>query len=668
MGKKNIYLWNKGIVSGRLLPVLWFSAKTYFEEFGKTVNEWNWCDPFIQECTKEEVLSHCEKNPPSVFGFSVYIWSHIEVDELAKEIKKLYPKCLIVYGGPQNNVKYTTNFFTLRPWVDLVVPSDVYGEAIVTNILDNYNNLNYADIPEVYYHRGGVQFKSKHEFIKRSFVWPKNIFINQQKYFNFDTTNSLIVYETARGCPYKCIYCDWGGGTYTKVVKKPLETVFSEIEFLCANKIESFYIADANFGIFKQDLEITKHLVAMKKKYGYPLSVTVENAKNHLDRVMQIQRLLIENQLVFYYKLSVQNPNDEIKKNIERIDIPFAEHLAAILELKKDYNAPVLVETILGLPGDSYERTLESIDLFQKNNLEGFRPAIWNLLPETPAFSPDMRKKFNIQTKWFEIYSSPFRYKDDAQPDSSVQSIKNKNGLVAENVIGTYSYTPNEWCDMLALTMLAGISSTCGTNFLIQYLQKEHQIAASYFYDQLYKELAVKNKFSTAEFGNIAIELNRLVSDPSITKLDFDIGPNFPLLLAPHVYLTFLIMLHPTDFFNTVASHFSKLLNDNRCNDLGYFLANIMIDINYNPIDGRKFTSKFNWYGYLINNQPLTSGIYEYTILDKDLKFSGPSDFEESDYPSTSDYNEKLKQFFYHRASNQARKKYAQHIVERKIL
>ena len=665
--KKNVYLWSKGVISGRLIPILWFSAKTYYEEFGKSASEWNWCDPFIQEYSKEEILEQCRENPPSVFGFSVYIWSHIEADDLAKEIKRLYPDCLIVYGGPQNNVKYTTNFFTLRPWVNLVVPSDVYGEAIITNILDNYDNLNYADIPEVYYHRGGIQFKSKHEFVKRSFVWPKNIFINQQKYFNFDTINSTIIYETSRGCPYKCIYCDWGGGTYTKVVKKPLATVFSEIEFLAINKIETVHIADGNFGIFKEDLEIAKHIVAMKKKYGYPLNITVENAKNNLDRVMQIQRLLIENQLVFYYKLSVQNPNDEIKKNIERIDIPFEEHLAAILELKKDYNAPVLVETILGLPGDNYQHTLESIDLFQKNNLEGFRPNIWNLLPETPAYSPDMRKKFKIETKWFEIYTWPFRYKDEAVVDSGVRTIKNTNGLVAENVISTYSYNSSDWCDMLALTMLAGISSTVGNSFLIRFLEREYQLPASYFYDHLYRELIVKNKFTTPAFGNIPIELNRVVSDPNITKLEFDIGPDFPLWLGPHVYLTFLIMLHPKDFFNTNALYFSKTLNDDRIIDLCEFLANIIIDLTYDPEIGRTFTTKFNWHGYLIDNQPLTSGLYEYTILDKDLKFVGPSNFEYSDYPIQTDINEKTKQFFYHRASNQARKKYAEHIVEKKI-
>jgi hypothetical protein len=205
-----------------------------------------------------------------------------------------------------------------------------------------------------------------------------------------------------------------------------------------------------------------------------------------------------------------------------------------------------------------------------------------------------------------------------------------------------------------------------GTNFLIQFLKREYQLPASYFYDQMYKELIVKDKFATPIFGNIPNELNRLALDPTVTKLEFDIDPKFPLLLGPTVYLTFLIMLYPKDFFNTNALHFSKVLKDDRIIDLCHFLANIIIDLTYDPTVGRTFTTKFNWYGYLINDQPLTSGEYEYTILDKDLKFNGISEFEYSDYPIQTDPDEKMKQFFYHRATNQPRKKYAQHIIERK--
>jgi hypothetical protein len=76
----------------------------------------------------------------------------------------------------------------------------------------------------------------------------------------------MAIYETTRGCPYKCTYCDWGGGTFTKVVKKPLETIFAEIEFLCANKIEYFFVADANFGIYKEDVDGKKKEILIKRR------------------------------------------------------------------------------------------------------------------------------------------------------------------------------------------------------------------------------------------------------------------------------------------------------------------------------------------------------------------------------------------------------------------
>lgn len=669
---KNIYLWNKSIYSGLVVPTLWFSAKTYYEEHGQKVSDWSWKDPFIHERSKEHILELCDESPPDFFGFSLYIWSHIEANDLAQEIRRRYPKCLIVYGGPQIDIKYTNDFFIKHPWVDLVVPSDVYGEPIIHHILDNFDNLKHQEIPEVFYHKSKMKFKSKHDFVKRSFHWPKNIFAPNADQFTFNTTNSMAIYETTRGCPYKCTYCDWGGGTFTKVVKKPLETIFAEIEFLCANKIEYFFVADANFGIYKEDVEIAKHFVAMKKKYGYPINIAVENAKNNLPRVMEIQRILIENKLVFWYKISVQNSNEEIKKNIERVDIPFEDYLAETLKLKEEFDAPVMVETILGLPGDSYTRTLESIDLFHRSTVDIFRTQIWNLLPEAPAYDPVQRTKFNIQTKWFEIYTQSFRYKNDITADPGVITISNPDSMYVENVIGTYSYSKYEWCDMFAVSMLAGMSKTIGVNFLTYYLDQEHNLGPSVFYDKLYKDIIGNKKFSNSILNDklslLQENLHELVDNPDVLKLEYDIDERFPMILAPHVYVGFIIMLYPKDFFVTVTKYFADYLDDPKFEDLGKFLYNIMIDLDYDPKIKRTFSTEYNWYSYVLENKQLHKSSYEYIISDIQLKFKGSNDFEESDYPTANDYDQKVKQFFYHRASNPVRKKYAEHIIENEIL
>ena len=669
---KNVYLWNLSVVTGKVVPVLWFAAKTYFEEHGTNVNEWTWHDPFINELSDEEILEYCKQNPPNIFGFSVYVWSQNKANSLSQKIKHQHPECLIIYGGPQIDIKYSDDFFIKYPWVDLVVPSDVYGEYILNEILNNFDNLKYHEIPEVYYHRGGIKFKSKHAFAKRSYVWPTNIFEAQKEYFNFDKTNSLVVYESSRGCPYKCSYCDWGGGTYTKVNKKPLATVLDELEFLCKNKIEFIYIADANFGIFKEDIDIIKHIAKLKKKYGYPLGMSVENAKNNLDRVIEIQRILMKNQLSSYYKISIQNPHDDIKKNIDRIDIPFEEQILAVQELRKEYSAPILIETIIGLPGDSYQKTLESIDIFDKYAVDTHRPAIWNLLPEAPAYAPAERAKWKIETKLFEIVSFPYRVKPGYDIDANVSTMSlTENRMILENVIGTSSYSKFDWCDMLAITTLAGVGNIIGFNFFTVYLNNKHRIPSSFFYDKLYKKIISEQKFNTdflnKSIGNFPKQLYDVVTDPKLNKIEFDITPTFPLLLSANTYITFLIMLEPTDFFTTIGDYFSIEFNDPALKDLGRYLANIMIDLDYNPKIKRSFTTEYNWYSYF-NNNSLTKASYDYTILDEQLKFVGNDQFDYSDYPDEQNYDQKIKQFFYHRASNGARKKYAEHIIENEIL
>lgn len=672
MSKKNVYLWSKdvGIANGRLVPILWFTAKTYYEEFGKNSKDWQWHDPFIHYQSYEDILSYCEKNPPSVFGLSVYVWNQSEAHQLAKELKHRFPNCLIVYGGPQNDIKYSKDFFFKHPWVDMVLPSDVYGEPILTQILDEFDSLNPGNIPEVYYQKKGILFKSRYEFKKREHKWPKNIFNNHQEYFNFNTANSMIVYETSRGCPYSCIYCDWGGGTFTKVVKKPIETVRAELEFIASNKIEYLYLSDANFGIFKEDIDIIKYVVELKNKYGYPKIVSVESAKNHLERVIEIQEILISNGLVPFYRISVQNPHEEIKNNIQRVDIPFKKVLKETLKLKEKYDAPILVEVILGLPGDNYQKNLDAIDLFDHPQIKGYRTHIWSLLPEAPAYDPIVREKFKIQTKRFEVNTHPFVLKESHRSDEGVFTMADTS-LKSEHVISTYSYSKHEWCDMVAINMISLIAKTTGVRFFTDYLKHKHKVKASQFYDIIYTHFIKKKQFSNQELnkkmGGVVDFLREIVDRDDKDKMLFDLDPAFPFYLAPHVYMTFVVMLYAKDFFKDVSEYFSVLYNDKRITDLGTYLANIMIDIDYHPINKRKFYTNYNWHSYFNENKKLLKRNYEYIILDEKVKMVGTSDFEDSDYYLETDQNQKIKQFFYHRAASPARQKYALEIVETQL-
>ena len=61
--------------------------------------------------------------------------------------------------------------------------------------------------------------------------------------------NFMPVWETHRGCPYHCTFCDLGADYYNKVYVFETDRLLKEIDWFSKHKIEYIAIADANFGI-----------------------------------------------------------------------------------------------------------------------------------------------------------------------------------------------------------------------------------------------------------------------------------------------------------------------------------------------------------------------------------------------------------------------------------
>ena len=108
--------------------------------------------------------------------------------------------------------------------------------------------------------------------------------------FLTDTNLSPLI-ETNRGCPYACTFCNWGNATQEKINQFSLETVKEEVKYVCENtkNLTGFmYIADANFGILRRDLEIAKVIRDCTDKYNFPQHVYIYFAKNTNDTIVNI--------------------------------------------------------------------------------------------------------------------------------------------------------------------------------------------------------------------------------------------------------------------------------------------------------------------------------------------------------------------------------------------
>lgn len=617
-----IYIVNRPSAENFKIPLFWATAKTYYEENSKYANEWSWADPNLDYSDAYALAKTIADHQPTVVGFSVYIWNEKFSLTLAKKLKELSPTTYVIWGGPQCDIHYNENFFQTHPYIDLVVPSDAYGERSISDILNNIsenNQLIPTDIQYSYYPGTNRvrQFNSLSPN-KREYKWPNNPYRAQHQYLipfikqNNDQHQQRfwLTIETSRGCPYKCSFCDWGGGTYTKTVKKDFSIVLDELTWAGENQIDAVSFTDANFGLFPIDIEYIKHVVSTKQKYGFPKQVLIQPTKTKIDQLTKIYKLLGENEMLSHYQIAIQDLNDEVKKNVDRIDFKFEDQVAMFKELQKVKDLPIWIESILGLPGSSIDTVKEGIQRISLEKLQYPLSHHWAMLPATPAAAPAYREKFKLVTVKGKSSNGVgatklIKAKPGREHDPGLAIASNFDETTGEYVVGTFSYTTDDWIAMNILQIFTASMQNSGILTLIaDYIWETHQIPYGEFFNKCVSTI-LTNPIVDKQLQTDYLKLKQkfdewLITDSS--ELYVDYHPDFDFDIAPSVYLLFVSLLDLDVFFDAVKITLSDLVTvDDVLNDLCYYSKNRIIDINYIP--GKKFTCEYNWSKYITNNQ-----------------------------------------------------------------
>jgi radical SAM superfamily enzyme YgiQ (UPF0313 family) len=222
---------------------------------------------FFEPTEFENILDQIED--PTVCGFSSYMWNEEYNLFIAKKIKEKWPNCKILFGGPQTGADYLSYEF-----IDSICMAE--GENHFVQALRNI--INGQDIPTIF-PKSRVQDLDNLPSPYTSGVFDE---IVQQN----PNVKWQAVIETNRGCPYACTFCDWGGTTYSKVKKFGLEKIYAELEWFNRSNVSTLFIADANFGIFKErDLEIARAIKRICKDIEY---VNITYAKNSNENIFEI--------------------------------------------------------------------------------------------------------------------------------------------------------------------------------------------------------------------------------------------------------------------------------------------------------------------------------------------------------------------------------------------
>lgn len=326
-----------------------------------------------------------------IFGLSVYTWNAAEFLQLAQCLKQHYPQALIVAGGP--HVQQAEDYLGVEA-IDVISLGE--GEATFQELLDADSRDQWPDIAGLAWWSDAGIVKSAER--KRQIALDELPSALDVLPLTDDAGNALydaISYETSRGCPFRCAFCEWGTGAIgTKMIQFSMARVERDWRTITAAGIKDIWLADSNFGALKEDLAKAALICELKKDTGFPRSFATSWSKKHSPKVQEIVLMLNRNGLLPHYQLALQTLTPEALELSNRKNMSSNQY-EPIAQAMAEQGVPIAAELIWGLPGDrldSFEGHLDHLlATFPNINIFGY-----TLLPGTEFY--EKREQYRIQT------------------------------------------------------------------------------------------------------------------------------------------------------------------------------------------------------------------------------------------------------------------------------
>ncbi|MBC7907746.1 MAG: cobalamin B12-binding domain-containing protein [Rhodospirillaceae bacterium] len=378
-------------------------------------------------------------------AFSTYVWNGRISLEIARRLKAAKPGIIIVFGGP-HVPDATEAFLRSHPFIDVAVNGE--GEQAFLNLLEAMPKGEWGGIP------GLSRIDAQGRFIQNPKGSRLRDLADLPSPFLEDLFTPLMqanpdeswigLWETNRGCPFQCTYCDWGSATAAKLGKFEMDRLLAEAEWFSRHRIEFIFCCDANFGILPRDIDLAECVAKLKRETGFPKALSVQNTKNATERAYATQKILSDAGLSKGVALSMQTLDTGVLKAIKRDNISLDTYLELQRRFTRD-RVETFSDLILGLPGETYESFIAGIDTLittgqhnriQFNNL--------SILPNAEMAVPVYMAEHGLVTidsEIINIHGSRITGKDDV---AEVQQL----------VIATASLPRDDWRRVRAVSSM----------------------------------------------------------------------------------------------------------------------------------------------------------------------------------------------------------------------
>jgi radical SAM superfamily enzyme YgiQ (UPF0313 family) len=368
-----------------------------------------------------EVLSDCD-----IVGFSSYVWNEQNTLAIARDYKRRKPNGVVVFGGPQvpnshkqfrrertieltdaekqrERMHFTEAFHRAHPFIDMACHGE--GEKVFTAMLGRMPIDGCRDkrglLSTSYLNADGAgQFNAEMPRMKDADLAQTSSPLTTGVFAALMAAHPgqrwILMYETDRGCPYSCRYCDWGGLTEDAISKFSMEQIYRDIMWI-GEHIPYVFLCNANFGILKRDVQIAEFFAEAKAKFKRLEGVSTQNAKNPKEHTIRALKVLEKAGLNKATVMSQQSLNPATLKAVRRDNMKLDEYYGIQKQLAAE-GVYTMTDLILPMPEETYDSIADAIStLISKGQHNRIQFNNLSILRNTEMGDPEFQREYGME-------------------------------------------------------------------------------------------------------------------------------------------------------------------------------------------------------------------------------------------------------------------------------
>lgn len=408
------YLAKYGIASEQVIP-----------DYGSTL------DDYVEQAieTRAEII-----------GFTCYDYNYHLVRSISKLIKRQEPNCLIAAGGPTATF---SDELILKDASEIDLCVRFEGEETTLELVNHLQEGSYdfKDIKGITYRQGNSIIRNQ----DRELIGSRNgdgydLDVLPSPYLGgiLEGTEGAGIL-TSRGCTHRCAYCNFSAISKHTVRHHSVDRIMSELHHI-QKSLErwphsTIFINDDDFSInIPRAKEICRRIIDEDIKLDISCLCRADNVDEELVQLLSkagISKLIFglesASPKVLRNIKKISQPKSEFEKETFAPEKKFLSKAKEAISLAKKYNMESEVSIILGLPGESFEDGLETVEFVRSLGVNAYSQNYLVVYRGTELF--DTARSYGIKIKpspsllpydidySYPVEEVPFLYNSSLQMD-----------------------------------------------------------------------------------------------------------------------------------------------------------------------------------------------------------------------------------------------------------